>query len=578
MRPWIFASFLVATAAAALLSRPDTALSASSVDNLLIDTDISGNTATSIGPTENCLQTTVGATFSIDVVVGPAGIPPDRPLAGFEFQLSYDPSVIEFVSVDVNQMMASIPGSFLIDLSHTIVPGLEYVAVVDLGTDADEIGPGVLARLTFTAVSTGSMLLIPAELSILDPVSADTGITVPVGDVRPAVIAVRDPAACATLDSDGDGVPDLEDNCINDYNRDQTNTDLDAYGNLCDEDDDNDGVSDREEIFRYSDPLNPASTPERWTFSPASCSDGIDNDLDGKTDSEDLDCPGPVPPQPPPNDNFANSIPIASLPFFDSERTTVATMEPAEQLPCGGTGYSIWYSFTTTSAVSLNFDFSSDAVAVYTGTSLADLSFLACPRPWLDNIPPGTTIYIQVAQDAFFPYYGYLRLDADSDADRVADRRDNCPSIYNPAQPDSDLDGLGEACDPTASHTLQVTATDASALNIRLDKGGVGEFNLAVDVTNLGDHADLVSLEVTVNWLPYTCEVARTKGATPRTIAAHSSTTFVVRVIAGCSPETQPGRYNLAIGIGTVHHATTLPDFNGCCLDVGWADVSLHVR
>ncbi|HEU4400624.1 MAG TPA: thrombospondin type 3 repeat-containing protein [Candidatus Polarisedimenticolia bacterium] len=46
----------------------------------------------------------------------------------------------------------------------------------------------------------------------------------------------------------------------------------------------------------------------------------------------------------------------------------------------------------------------------------------------------------------------------DADADRIADIDDNCPTIYNPAiipgtkrQKDSDLDGLGDECDPVGS-------------------------------------------------------------------------------------------------------------------------------
>jgi len=46
------------------------------------------------------------------------------------------------------------------------------------------------------------------------------------------------------LDSDGDGVPDAEDNCPATANPDQADTDHDGQGNACDPDDDNDGVPD----------------------------------------------------------------------------------------------------------------------------------------------------------------------------------------------------------------------------------------------------------------------------------------------------------------------------------------------
>jgi hypothetical protein len=35
----------------------------------------------------------------------------------------------------------------------------------------------------------------------------------------------------------------------------------------------------------------------------------------------------------------------------------------------------------------------------------------------------------------------------DSDKDRIGDRCDNCPSVYNPDQSDRDLDGIGDACE-----------------------------------------------------------------------------------------------------------------------------------
>lgn len=43
-------------------------------------------------------------------------------------------------------------------------------------------------------------------------------------------------------DNDGDGVPDISDNCPSDSNPSQLNTDGDTFGNACDSDKDNDGV------------------------------------------------------------------------------------------------------------------------------------------------------------------------------------------------------------------------------------------------------------------------------------------------------------------------------------------------
>ena len=60
-----------------------------------------------------------------------------------------------------------------------------------------------------------------------------------------------------TLDEDSDGVVDALDNCPSDANASQTDTDGDLIGDACDSDDDNDGLSDLDEIgIHGTDPLD----------------------------------------------------------------------------------------------------------------------------------------------------------------------------------------------------------------------------------------------------------------------------------------------------------------------------------
>ena len=49
-------------------------------------------------------------------------------------------------------------------------------------------------------------------------------------------------AAQPLPDTDTDGVPDSQDNCVLQQNASQGDSDLDGYGNVCDGDFDNDGI------------------------------------------------------------------------------------------------------------------------------------------------------------------------------------------------------------------------------------------------------------------------------------------------------------------------------------------------
>ncbi len=69
----------------------------------------------------------------------------------------------------------------------------------------------------------------------------------PISDENPANDSALTGMFTPEKDADGDGVIDASDNCPNVANSDQADTDGDKVGNVCDADDDNDGLTDEKE-------------------------------------------------------------------------------------------------------------------------------------------------------------------------------------------------------------------------------------------------------------------------------------------------------------------------------------------
>lgn len=107
---------------------------------------------------------------------------------------------------------------------------------------------------------------------------------------------------------------------------------------------------------------------------------------------------------PPPNDNFADAISITTLPFSQDVDTTGATRELNEpSSSCGNVYGSVWYSFraTTRQSVSIFVEgWSEKQIAVYTGSTLTDLTQVTCGnwvRTLTFSVNTGTTYYIQMS-------------------------------------------------------------------------------------------------------------------------------------------------------------------------------------
>jgi hypothetical protein len=100
---------------------------------------------------------------------------------------------------------------------------------------------------------------------------------------------------------------------------------------------------------------------------------------------------------PPANDDFAGAVPFSSVPFSHSVDATAATREPDEPTACGGSaGPTVWYAFTPTTSGSYGW-FGTSSVSVYTGSSLDELTSVAC-SDWpglFFYAEAGVTYYLQ---------------------------------------------------------------------------------------------------------------------------------------------------------------------------------------
>ncbi len=135
-------------------------------------------------------------------------------------------------------------GSFPLSYSSTSTLVAEENVSVPLGNFL-----AVKVRLTFTV--TGS---IQGQF-FNETSSSDTWLARYVGEVKETSDSDVLELVGVWIDSDSDAVNVIDDNCPAVANGDQVNTDGDAEGDACDADDDNDGLSDDDEISMGRNPL-----------------------------------------------------------------------------------------------------------------------------------------------------------------------------------------------------------------------------------------------------------------------------------------------------------------------------------
>ncbi len=177
----------------------------------------------------------------MDIVTGPAGVPADRPIIGFQFYLIYNPAVVHVTGFDANFLLAAAANSQVFNVSDVTpdTDGRFEAGALDLtGEPAADSGPGVLARITFSAVGQGTtdLAFVPLETVLVDTLNQQ----IAVQNISGGHIVVDDPVGCP--DGDGDGASDQFDNCPSVPNPLQQDFDGDSIGDACDPDVDGDGV------------------------------------------------------------------------------------------------------------------------------------------------------------------------------------------------------------------------------------------------------------------------------------------------------------------------------------------------
>jgi hypothetical protein len=145
--------------------------------SMAVDADPTGNTATSLGARDPCVETTAGSDVDVDVTI--LSIPAGNPMIGFGYSMTYDPAVLSVTASDTSsKLLGSAPSSAAAYFGEELPDtdgGYDGAGLdISANTSSQESGSGVLERLTITVdpgAATGGYALHLIEAAHVNPAS-----------------------------------------------------------------------------------------------------------------------------------------------------------------------------------------------------------------------------------------------------------------------------------------------------------------------------------------------------------------------------------------------------------------------
>jgi len=251
------------------------------------------------------------------------------------------------------------------------------------------------------------------------------------------------------IDSDGDGIADIVDNCPDVPNELQADLDFDGQGDECDLDIDGDGIFNDLDC----DPTDPL------VYAGAPCDDGDPETFNDQLQA-DCSCAGQII-QGGEGCEAAEEIMIG----ITSVETLANGIGGATNICLGAGGTdAVWFSWEAPSDGQVTIDSSIDPDLPDTRVSLftGDCGSLTCLAADDDGgdvfssllVAPvvGGEVYLiewddKWSSEGFDFELSFVSVTTDLDNDGISDFLDNCPEIANADQADLDMDGIGDECD-----------------------------------------------------------------------------------------------------------------------------------